>query len=280
MLDKNPKLRTVVCKVGQIESEFRYYNLECIAGEKDKYETIQIEDKVRFKVDVSKVYWCSKLSTERNRLIAKYLKDNQVLCDIMCGIGPLAVKSAVKVKGLKVVCNDLNPEGIKFAKENIKMNKIEKRVMPFNMDGRDFVKFHVDQSNVLDKEDPEIPKEFLKFDHCYMNLPMIAVEFLDAFKGLFVKANPEVWWKDPKDSKTLMLPMIHVNGFTTESDHDSAIKYFAHRIGKAMDFPEFSPKDIECFHNIRDVSGTSHMYCVSFRLPWSVAMHDDIYDNE
>ena len=40
VLDKNPKLRTVVCKIGQIESEFRFYNLECIAGEKDKYETI------------------------------------------------------------------------------------------------------------------------------------------------------------------------------------------------------------------------------------------------
>lgn len=74
--------------------------------------------------------------------------------------------------------------------------------------------------------------------------------------------------------------MIHVNGFTTESDHDSAIKYFAERIGKAMNYPKFSHKDIECFHNIRDVSGTSHMYCVSFRLPWEVAMHDDIYDNE
>ena len=41
---------------------------------------------------------------------------------MMCGIGPLAVKGAVKRKGLKVVCNDLNPEGIKFCRENIKMN--------------------------------------------------------------------------------------------------------------------------------------------------------------
>lgn len=103
-----------------------------------------MEDKVRFKVDVSKVYWCSKLSTERNRLIAKYLnKGNQVLCDIMCGIGPLAVKSAAKVKGLKVVCNDLNPEGIRYVKENVQLNKVGDRVLPFNMDGREFVKFHV-----------------------------------------------------------------------------------------------------------------------------------------
>lgn len=146
MKDKNPKLRSVVNKIGQIESEFRFYNLECVAGENNKYETIQIEDKVRFRVDVSKVYWCSKLSTERNRLIEKYLQGDQVLTDMMCGIGPLAVKSAVKNKNLKVVCNDLNPEGIRYAKENIELNKVNRRVLPFNMDGREFIKFHVEQS--------------------------------------------------------------------------------------------------------------------------------------
>ena len=40
ILDKNPRLRVVVCKVGKIEAEFRFYHLECIAGEEDKYETI------------------------------------------------------------------------------------------------------------------------------------------------------------------------------------------------------------------------------------------------
>jgi tRNA (guanine37-N1)-methyltransferase len=74
ILDKNPILRTVVTKVGHIEATFRYYNLECIAGV-DNYETIVSEDKVKFNVDVSKMYWCSKLSSERNRLIAEFLKD-------------------------------------------------------------------------------------------------------------------------------------------------------------------------------------------------------------
>lgn len=69
ILDKNPVLRTVVTKIGHIESTFRFYNLECIAGDSSSYETIQVEDKVRFAVDVSKVYWCSKLSTERTRVI-------------------------------------------------------------------------------------------------------------------------------------------------------------------------------------------------------------------
>lgn len=79
---------------------------------------------MRFKVDVSKVYWCSKLSTERNRMIKTFLNKEEILCDMMCGIGPLAVKAAVKNPKLKIVCNDLNPEGIKYCKENIKLNKV------------------------------------------------------------------------------------------------------------------------------------------------------------
>jgi tRNA (guanine37-N1)-methyltransferase len=102
-----------------------------------------MEDKVRFKVDVSKVYWCSKLSTERSRLIDAFLKDGQVLCDMMCGIGPLAVKAAVKRKKLKVICNDLNPEGFEYCKQNIKLNKVEKRVHPYKMCAREFVRMVV-----------------------------------------------------------------------------------------------------------------------------------------
>ena len=79
-------------------------------------------------------------------MINTFLKDGQVLCDMFCGIGPLAVKSAVKRKGLRVVCNDLNPEGVKYCKENIKLNKVQDRVHAFNMDAREFVTMHVEQS--------------------------------------------------------------------------------------------------------------------------------------
>eukprot|EP00347_Sterkiella_histriomuscorum_P024491 403330929 len=272
VLDKNPMLRTVVTKLGQIESTYRFYDLECIAGDSSTYETIVNEDKVRFKVDISKVYWCSKLGSERNRMIDTILKEGDVLCDMFCGIGPLAVKVAVK-KRVRVVCNDLNPECFNYVNQNIKFNKVEKLVKPFNMDAREFVKMVVKKSN--DPNQTEIPESMLKFDHCYMNLPVDAVEFLDAFIGLFNHANYRVWSSnDTQDPKTYQLPMIHVYGFTFRAEKEKALDYFVERIGKAMDYPEFKAEDILHFHNIRDVSPQSHMYGISFKLPFEVAFRD------
>ena len=91
---------------------------------------------MRFAVDVSKVYWCSKLSTERTRIIQEFLKDGEVLCDMFCGVGPLSVKAAAKRPLLKVLANDLNPDGVEYLKKNIKLNKLDKRVLHFNMDAR------------------------------------------------------------------------------------------------------------------------------------------------
>lgn len=146
--DKNPVLRTVVTKVGQIESTFRFYDLDCISGDASTFETDVNEDKVRFKVDISRVYWCSKLGSERNRMINTILNEGEVLCDMFCGIGPLAVKSAVKKK-IKVIANDLNPVGVEYLRKNIKLNRVENLVIPFNMDAREFVKLVVRSSHYI-----------------------------------------------------------------------------------------------------------------------------------
>jgi tRNA (guanine37-N1)-methyltransferase len=66
---------------------------------------------------------------------------------MFCGIGPLSIKSAVKKKGLRVICNDLNPEAINYCNQNIIMNKVQNRVNAFNMDAREFMKLIIEQSN-------------------------------------------------------------------------------------------------------------------------------------
>lgn len=227
ILDKNAMLSTVVSKIGQIESTYRFYDLVCIAGESSSYETIHVEDKVRFKVDISRVYWCSKLSSERNRVISELLKPTDVLCDMFCGVGPLAVKAAVKLPKLRVLANDLNPVAFEYLEKNIKLNKIGNRVVPFNMDARAYLRMLVDKDDQRE-EKQRVPAEMLKFQHCMMNLPMDAVEFLDCFIGAFKNADMELWRN--KDSGQLELPMIHVYGFTNAATTDNALNYFVERI--------------------------------------------------
>lgn len=61
ILDKNqPRLRTVVNKVGSIENEFRTFPMEVIAGENDMEVEVK-ETGCRFRLNFSKVYWNSRL---------------------------------------------------------------------------------------------------------------------------------------------------------------------------------------------------------------------------
>mmetsp|Transcript_43576 Transcript_43576/g.51316 ORF Transcript_43576/g.51316 Transcript_43576/m.51316 type:complete len:199 (-) Transcript_43576:24-620(-) len=129
-----------------------------------------------------------------------------------------------------------------------------------------------------EKVSPLPNRSFLHFDHVYMNLPMDAVEFLDVFIGIFNQANPEIWSKheQPEGLKTGRgLPLIHVYGFTSEKeDLDSAKEYFVKRIGEVyQECGGFSGDKILRFHNNRDVSKKSSMYCITFRLPKEVAYH-------
>jgi len=42
-----------------------------------------------------------------------------------------------------------------------------------------------------------------------------AIEYLDAFIGLFKNASPQIWWDiSPSGKRTLKLPLIHVYGWT------------------------------------------------------------------
>jgi tRNA (guanine37-N1)-methyltransferase len=80
-------------------------------------------------------------------MINEFLKDNEVLCDMFCGVGPLSVKAAVKRPKIKVLANDLNPEGVEYLKKNISLNKVDKRVLPFNMDARQFLRMLVNKDD-------------------------------------------------------------------------------------------------------------------------------------
>ncbi|KAL9345975.1 hypothetical protein Peur_060828 [Populus x canadensis] len=240
VLDKNkPKIQTVVNKIDAIHNDYRTMQLEVLAGN-HSLVTMVVENGLRFHVDLAAVYWNSRLASERQRLLNGFTH-NDVLCDVFAGVGPIALSAAKIVK--HVYANDLNPCAVQYMEKNSVLNKLERHIEIFNMDGRRFI----DAMYASQKAQ--------SITQVVMNLPNDAVEYLDAFRGIFKYK--------PKD-KEYAMPLIHVYGFSKARDPEFD---FHERIRIAL---QEVAVNVE-MRRVRQVAPGKWMLCASFRLPTSVA---------
>lgn len=260
ILDKNKGLKTVINKTNRIDNVFRTYAFDLLAGE-ENYDVTVKEGNIKLNFDIRKVFWCSKLSSERDRML-NIIKKGEVLCDAFCGVGPLAIRAAKNQ--VKVFANDLNPECYEYLKENIKINKIkENLITPYNMCAREFIKKCFNENENI--------------DHVYMNLPKDALEFLDVFKGIKIKHNNKTndnftnqnLNEKVDDINNIKMPLIHVYCF---ANGENAINEISDRINKAL-HPYIINKDTINLHEIKDISSKKLMFSVSFELPKEVAFN-------
>lgn len=281
IMDKNPSIKTVVDKKNTIANKFRTFPLELLAGE-DNFVVEQNESGCRFKFDFSKVYWNSRLSTEHERLVNKFGK-HEVVGDVMAGVGPFALPSGKN--DTIVLANDLNPESYKYLQDNIGLNKVDTFVKAWNLDGREFIERAAELLQDLSNKGPlkkttvkrsknnkvttteEIPVPKF-YHHFVMNLPDSALTFLDAYIGLYSKF-PQI-----RNESGFKLPWIHVHCFEKfENGEDPTLEELNERlwkkICKLIDY-ELDLTKME-FHQVRMVSPTKPMFCVSFELPEEVA---------
>eukprot|EP00756_Hemistasia_phaeocysticola_P058550 Hpha_TRINITY_DN35190_c0_g1::TRINITY_DN35190_c0_g1_i1::g.168512::m.168512/K15429/TRM5, TRMT5; tRNA (guanine37-N1)-methyltransferase len=242
VLDKNPGLRTVVNKLGTIDSEFREFKLEVLAGDHDMNAKIT-QHKCVFHVPYDKVYWNSRLQTEHERLV-QLLKKGDVLCDVMAGVGPFAIPAAKR--GHRVFANDLNPASHASLVRNAKENKVEALVEASCEDGRAFVARMRDK--LLKDGSKELPAGATV--HFSMNLPATAVEFLDAFRD-------EAGWA--AEGIAAERAVVHVYCFSRATDFKAeaitqAEKVIGHPLPGAV------------AHHVRNVAPRKEMVCVTFRV--------------
>lgn len=289
ILDKNNNIRTVVNKVGSIETEFRTFPMELIAGE-DNYNVILKESGAKFNFNFKDVYWNSRLQMEHSRLIdfiTKYSKiqsksKKTIVADMMAGVGPFAIPLANN--NISVYANDLNPSSYKYLNTNLKNNHCEKYLKNYNMCGRDFIL--------------KMVNEGILFNEVIMNLPQSATDFLDVFIGLINRVDREGESVFTPDN----LPRIHVYAFSTAEDPildivercartmqclPSVMSYVpivltqpaSNRVvknngGKNNNQNKNTDNDEKlCWgHIVRDVSPKKMMVCLSFKLPLEVAI--------
>lgn len=162
ILKTHKNVRTVLAKVGAVSGIYRLREFEIIAGE-PKTATLYKEYGCQYQVDVAKAYFSPRLSHEHNR-VASLVQKGETVVDLFAGVGPFSVLIANKKAEAKVYAVDINPEAIEFLKKNIRLNRVENRVIPILGDARQMI-----EQKLLGVADRVI-----------MNLPEKALEFTDA----------------------------------------------------------------------------------------------------
>lgn len=287
-----------------------------------------------FRIPYDAVYWNTRLCHEHQRLI-DLLQPGDVLLDVMAGVGPFAVPAAVK--GVEVHANDLNPTATQYLEINAKLNRAS-HLHAYNLDGRVFLNTVVyeyvmrrlykklEGGNGLScpsttgrtypedcspvpsssSRDP-VGKRECKI-HVIMNLPAIAVEFLDVFSPQNVTSP---WRKrvgrgavsvesagSAANGATLPFPfcdffsssvmavenqdglpwlLFHVYCFSSATDVVAdAVKQISHHLGYPLQHE--NNRDVLNVVVVRSVAPKKKMMCVSFTLPeafWTGQKEDE-----
>ncbi|NYZ77337.1 class I SAM-dependent methyltransferase family protein [Candidatus Micrarchaeota archaeon] len=136
VLKTNKRLKVVAKKLGRVDSEFRVRPLKAIAGE-NRTETTYVEHGCRMRLDVAKVYFSIRLSNERKR-IAELVKPGEHILALFAGVGPFPLVIAKKQPNTNIVAIELNPEGVRYMRENVRLNK-NKNITVESGDAREIV---------------------------------------------------------------------------------------------------------------------------------------------
>jgi tRNA (guanine37-N1)-methyltransferase len=162
ILQMHRNIKTVLAKAGAINGTYRVRAYDFIAGE-SKTQTVHKEFGCQYHIDMAKAYFSPRLSHEHER-VASLVQKGETVVDLFAGVGPFSILIAKKNPKVKVYAVDLNPEAVELLKVNVRVNRVDNRVLPILGDAR------------------QITSSKLKgiADRVIMNLPETAIEFVDA----------------------------------------------------------------------------------------------------
>ncbi len=161
IIENMKQVKTVLRQSTPVSGDFRTRELEHLSGE-DKTTTLYKEYGCVFKVDLAKVYFSPRLSTERIR-IARSVKNGEIVVNMFAGIGTFSILIAKHQRSSMVYSIDINRDAYDLTLENIRLNKVTDRVIPYLGDARVIVE------NSLKRV----------ADRVLMPLPEKAIDYLD-----------------------------------------------------------------------------------------------------
>jgi tRNA (guanine37-N1)-methyltransferase len=158
LLKINPNIRTVLRKSGGHEGEFRTQKMDFLAGI-DKREAVHKENGISLKLDMERVYFSPRLSTERKRVMLQVKPGERILV-MFSGCGPYVCVFAKNTMAREVIGVEINPVGHEYAQQNIVLNKLK-------------------NAKVYLGDVTEVVPALGRFDRILMPLPKGAGAFLD-----------------------------------------------------------------------------------------------------
>jgi tRNA (guanine37-N1)-methyltransferase len=133
LLSQRRNIRVVLRKTEKTAGDDRVAAYEVLIG--DGTITEHREFGYRYQLDVARVFFNSRLATERMRVANQIIPRERVLIPF-CGIGPFVVP--VAAKGASVAAIEKNPEAFSWLSRNLELNHVSDRVSSFCNDA-----FHI-----------------------------------------------------------------------------------------------------------------------------------------
>lgn len=162
LLKKHKNIKSVYNQ-SKISGRLRTPKLKWVSGKKQT-ETIHRESGCMMKLDIERCYFSPRLGTDRLN-IAKKVKRGEKVLVMFSGVAPYALVISRHSKAKEIYCAEISRTASKYARENIKLNKLKN--------------IKVIQGDVK----KVIPKLKLKFDRIVMARPQLKEIFLkQAFK--------------------------------------------------------------------------------------------------
>ncbi|MEM4301905.1 MAG: class I SAM-dependent methyltransferase family protein [Candidatus Caldarchaeum sp.] len=159
IMARHRRVRTVLQKVGEVSGVERVASFRVLAGD-GVTETVYRESGCVYKLDVARVFFSPRLSTERLRVAAQ-VGENESVLDMFAGVGPFSILIARRHPSTTIYAVEKNHAACSYLLENIKLNKVEKQVKPFCGDAAEIV--------------PQLDKQF---NRVIMNLPHQSLKYL------------------------------------------------------------------------------------------------------
>ena len=133
-MNTHREIKSVWRQASSVSGDYRLRSLQFLLGT-ETTETRYKEYGCVYKTDLRKAYFSPRLSYERLR-IAGLVQKGETVLNMFAGVGCYSIAIAKHSEPLKVISIDVNPSAFQYLIENIRLNRAEKIVIPFQGDAK------------------------------------------------------------------------------------------------------------------------------------------------